>query len=169
MLISFSCKHSAHSVSRAREALPLGPLPRSHLLVELHQALLADVVGPHDDQRIKGRDGKSEEITQRDKNGAEKRETGNVLVLQPRRHHPTQTEPSSRLENIQMEAGPRLHVSKKNHNKTEKNLLTFRRLSESDSLLPAEAEDAAHVQRLPAEVAAVQAQPQRLEAQFAQR
>lgn len=51
---------------------------------------------------------------------------------------------------------------------TQDNHITTTRLSESHSLLPAEAEDAAHVQRLPAEVAAVQAQPQGLEAQFAQ-
>lgn len=54
------------SVGR-RGGLPKSCRRVSHLLVELHHALLADVVGSNDGQRIKGRDGKSEEVTQTDR------------------------------------------------------------------------------------------------------
>lgn len=144
------------------------PLPRSHLLVELHQALLADVVGPHDDQRIKGRDGKSEEITQTDKGELRKERPARAGAV-------AQTAPTNPdraiIKTGEHRDGGRtktLRIEEKSQ-QNRKNLLKFQCLSKSDSLLPAEAEDAAHVQRLPAEVAAVQAQPQRLEAQFAQR
>lgn len=97
----------------------------SHLLIELLHALLADVVGSDDGQQIKGRDGKSEEVTQMDKM-KQRRETP-ALASAVVKMAPTKTKTITRLQSVKTRTRQRLQtfIKEKTNKQNIKNITSI--------------------------------------------